>query len=195
MSPDDPLLKYVSINRGRYRCEAHGSFCDSSDGYATTCPLCDRNSDAQYTWDENPIDRLLQIVRNLQERVRRNLSIILGLTGLLGAVSAINRLIGDSEALSTTKLQSGCFLTSFALLLLAIFFYLLSLRHVSPMEKGRMNRKSIDEWECMLVRELASIERWQWWGNLFFALSLLLIAFALVFEPALYEFLYWKDFY
>lgn len=172
---------YLLVNRGRYICEQHGSFCDECDGYLQVCPLCKTENIDRAKWNTNHIDRLLQIVNGLQKRSQRNMAIVASIVGGIGALKIL------SEMLETTPLQINS-IWFFVPLLLAILFFLLSLwlyagsmGHIKVTEYCSIPAKSVDEWEKDLSIELSKLEsRHTCAGNLL-AVGILFLAVATIF--------------
>lgn len=142
---------YLEVCRGRYLCVTHGGFCDSSDGYAAKCPLCEVAESAE--WRVNPIDRALQILGNLQSRSARNLKLV---TGGLAALIALKTLVEAIDGEWSAPGQTLGFVI--ILILVAIASYMVSLAHMKTVQNGRFGRKCLDEWENSISKYVGRSE-------------------------------------
>ncbi len=179
---------YLEVNRGRYLCVRHGGFCDSSDGYTKECPLCNEAQKKSKNWQVNPIDRVLQVMKNLQSRSTRIISITSGATGLFGLVSIFKK-----DALSAYFLDldpsSTNVLILFTIFFLSSFvFYFLSIAHMKTTRakccrifgESKFPKKTIDGWEQHIVNRLSWFEDFHFTSNILLAFSgLCLIIFLL----------------
>ena len=170
----DSLWHYLEVNRGRYLCSRHGGFCDSCDGYAKECSLCNEAQKKSKNWQVNPIDRVLEIIRGLQKRSLNRFSILSGITGLFGVFSlfqtdAFLKYWQDLGYWSQILLMlfSICFFISFVC-------YLTSMAHVkiTCREKicgffgtAKFLKKTIDGWETYMVCCLNAFELCHEIGN------------------------------
>ena len=156
---------YLDVNRGRYLCLKHGSFCDSSDNYVKACPLCDGNHKTY--WKINHLDRVLQIIRNIQGRSMTRFSILSGIVGALGLFSLFND--NTVTAINTAiKLPSAILLFIASILFfLAFIFYLSSMAHVRVTRRhfkdsifgtAEFEEKTIIAWEAYMVNRLNKFE-------------------------------------
>ena len=168
---------YLQVNRGRYLCLMHGGFCDSSDGYTKECPICNKGD--KKNWQLNPVDVSLQIVRNLQGRSMKRISIISGATGLFGVFSFFER---DKFVLYLKDIDpdSKYFLNVFVILFILSFLcYLVSMNHIktTKFELGKIyitskfSVKTISEWETYMAWRLNMFEWFHKFGNILFFLS------------------------
>ncbi len=170
----DSLWHYLEVNRGRYLCSKHGGFCDSSDGYAKECPLCKESENYKKNWRVNPIDRVLQVMKNLQSRSIRIIQILSGVTGLFGLFSFFQSedIAGELKKLDWFSL---IILAIFIILFLISFiFYLLSMPHMKTTNlknESGFSEKKIKEWEDYIVEHLANFEWYHTTGTKFLAWS------------------------
>ncbi len=182
---------YLEVNRGRYLCSRHGGFCDSSDGYSKVCPLCGddcKGSVDKNNWQVNPIDRVLQVMKNLQSRSIRIIQILSGITGFLGLLSifkedALSAYLSDIDTSSTNVL-----IAFIILFILSLVFYFLSIAHMKTTEVKcwgicggtKFSKKTIRRWEQHIVKRLGWFESCHAFSNILLALSgLCLIVFLL----------------
>ena len=139
---------YLDVCRGRYLCELHGGFCDSSDNYQSECPLCRKlcNSSEDFkiscaTWTRNPVDRGLQIMRNLQNRSARNAAIVGGISSTLTVVAVLS---GDAGNLISSVADNlfFLFLVSCAIvaLLISAGLFLFSMSHMAVIDEKSLWR-------------------------------------------------------
>ncbi len=160
----DDTWHYLEVNRGRYLCSRHGGFCDSSDGYSKVCPLCGddcKGSVDKNNWQVNPIDRVLQVMKNLQSRSIRIIQILSGVTGFLGLLSIFKEdnpftFLSDLGYISWgfLALFIVCFITSF-------ICYLRSMPHMKTTNLDGItgfSKKPIDKWEDYIAKHLAKFE-------------------------------------
>ena len=167
---------YLDVNRGRYLCLEHGSFCDSSDDYAKECPLCDGNHKTY--WKINHLDRVLQIIRNIQKRSMNRFSILSGIVAALGLFS----LFSNNTATAISKaieLSSGILLLLAGIcFFLAFIFYLASMAHVKVTDGNsflgiaKFEEKTIIDWEAYMVKRLNRFELAHKYGNRVLCLSM-----------------------
>lgn len=176
---------FLTINRGRYLCSLHGSFCDSSDGYLQACPLC--GTGARGDWSENRLDRALQVVGNLQKRSSRNLAVVSGLLGAFGALS----LFGSDHVAWSTQLKEGSFsrlgVIGLCSLVVSLVMYVFSMSHMQlttapklSFRKGEFQSYSLDAWEIYVAGFVRQIERLHLLGNLLFASGVLTLVTSVV---------------
>ena len=151
----DRQWHYLEVNRGRYLCAEHGGFCDSSDGYSKSCPLCSEKTRA--AWVNNNLDRTLQIVKNLQSRSQRSLAVVITFVGAFG----IAKLFDKQEVIGGVfRTSSGWLLSSAVfLMIMAIGLYLLSMGHISVVPSGRFEKKTLAEWEEHFAKKLRTLEK------------------------------------
>ncbi len=180
---------YLDVNRGRYLCSEHGGFCDSSDGYAMNCPLCKELERDKENWRVNHIDRVLQVMKNLQTRSIRIIQILSGATGLLGLFSILKK-----DALSAYFLTLGSFSTKLLILFIISFLfsfvlYFLSIAHMKTTEVKcwgicggtKFSKKTIRRWEQHIVKRLGWFESCHAFSNILLAFSgLCIIAFLFI---------------
>lgn len=165
---------YVEVNRGRYLCTKHGAYCDSSDNYLTRCPLCKDEKESSYY--PNKIDRLLQIVNGLQNRSKRNLTLLASLIGGMSILRLVASLEATGSSININPLTITIAYLSVAILLLSLALYSASMAHIKTVRDGQLQRMTLAKWEQHLAGKLQSLERWHSWaGNLFGLGSLLLI--------------------
>ncbi len=178
---DEKKWHYLDVNRGRYLCSKHGSFCDSSDNYTTNCPICGECKDFL---ELNHLDRVLQIIRNIQGRSMNRFYILYGIVGALGLFSFFNN--STATAINTAiKLPSG-----FLLLLASICFFLAFICYLASMAHVRVTRrhfndsifgtaefeeKTIADWESYMVKRLNKFELAHKAGNWLLCISGLFI--------------------
>ncbi len=176
-SEEEKPWHYLKVNRGRYLCLEHGGFCDSSDGYSKVCPLCGddcKGSVDKNNWQVNPIDRVLQVMKNLQSRSIRIIQILSGVTGLFGLFSFFQRedIAGELKKLDWC---SFIILAIFIILFLISFiFYLLSMPHMKTTNLDGItgfSKKTIDKWEDYIAEHLAKFEQHHITGTISLALS------------------------
>ncbi len=185
---------YLEVNRGRYLCSEHGGFCDSSDNYAGTCPIClkkGEKSDLE-KWSANKVDRGLQVVRNLQNRSKALLGFASGLFGVFG-VSVVAQQItskGENPFAFLSSWQLCLLSASLFLWLIAFACLVLSLGNFSP-TKGRVfDKQSLDKWDRSVADSLSRFECRQSWGVRALSMSVFLLAMSLVL-PAVEPILAW----
>ena len=165
---------YLKVNRGRYLCTKHGSFCDSSDNYTTNCPIC---GDCKSFLKLNHLDRVLQIIRNIQGRSMNRFSILSGIVGALGLFSLFND--STATAINTAiKLPSGILLLLASIcFFLAFICYLASMAHVRVTDGNsicgiaKFEEKTIIAWEAYMVKYLNRFELAHKAGNMLLASS------------------------
>jgi hypothetical protein len=170
--------EYLDVCRGRYLCPAHGSFCDSSDAYQNYCPRCQKDCELMRArFENNPVDRGLQIMRNLQNRSARYASI---LAGLFASIAAIAILLAERDLSSGTVLNNyyfqGVCLISVATGLSSLGLFLWSMGHMPTIgskgpEKGRFMKKTIYGWEEHVAHYLSLFERRHTWGIFVFLIA------------------------
>ncbi|NOR64176.1 MAG: hypothetical protein GQ535_17025 [Rhodobacteraceae bacterium] len=180
MSESPKEWHYLDVCRGRILCLEHGAFCDSSDDYQAKCPLCSEPSPED--WINNPVDRGLQIMRNLQNRSSRNASIV---AGLFAAISAL-LIFGPGE---TTFLEVAFGNSIFAFVgivamimgMIAIGFFLFSMSHMKTTCKDDISRchkfsvKTIKMWESHIAKKLSLYELLHKLGILAFGFAILIV--------------------
>lgn len=166
------LWGYLDVCRGRYLCTEHGSFCDSSDDYQSSCPRCpDTGSGADVKGSaevrNNPLDRGLQIMRNLQSRSARYASII---GGVFASMAALAVIFHEAKDLSALAMSNSWFVIVCAVVflfsLISLCFFLASMAHM-PTLAGRPARfmtKTIADWECHVAFHLSRFECRHSWG-------------------------------
>lgn len=180
------------VNRGRYFCVEHGSFCDSSDNFAHSCPLCTNEDVCE--WQPNKVDRALQIVKNIQNRSQRAVTMVTGLIGLLGAVSIFGPDAIGQDLLKLDSMTVAMLLFALILSLLSTAFYLLSMSHMGVVSsQGGLRSvavfglKDLAEWEKIVAGFLRRIERFHSVGNWLFVLAIVLLMFAFVWHEFISE--------
>ncbi|WP_273502617.1 hypothetical protein [Paracoccus sphaerophysae] len=161
-------FSYFQLNRGRYLCSVHGGFCDETDGWAKSCPLCKENDAAVYTVNE--VARALTTLNGLQDRSAKAGTVIQALTLALLAAGVF---ISDI-------LQSPPLVISFVVLgLLSTFAYVASMQHfaikdLSPDEP--FNKFCYRDVLAKTIENLRWAQRWHATGRTCFLLLLLIIA-------------------
>ncbi len=175
----DDTWHYLEINRGRYLCLEHGSFCSDFDNYAKKCPY----NNCKNAMEINNVDRTLQIIRGLQERSLNRFSILYGVIGALGLFSFFQ----EPEQLATL-LNLSC-TSKFLLWLSSILFltsficYLISMNHVKTTEwfkPSKFKIKTITEWNEYIARYLSGFEAFHKIGNALLCFSVFFIIIFLV---------------
>ncbi len=177
---------YLDVNRGRYLCLEHGSFCDSSDDYAKECPLCDGNHKTY--WKINHLDRVLQIIRNIQKRSMNRFSILSGIVAALGLFSLFSN--NTATAITTAINASSGFLLFFASICFFASFicYLASMAHVRVTDGNsffgiaKFEAKTIIDWEAYMVKRLNKFELAHRIGNWVLCFSMVFLILFLFIE-------------
>ena len=171
---DDKVWHYLEINRGRYICEEHGSFCDSSDQYALCCPLCPSDKSEKFSF--NPIDRGLQIMRNLQDRSARNASIV---AGLFAAMSAMLVFGSSDEGAFINSSFSKFIAGSMVFGLIALALFLFSMSHMPTIQKrngcNEFMTKKLSSWERHIVIHLRRFENLHICGIWVFGFAVIIV--------------------
>ncbi len=185
----DKEWHYLEVCRGRLLCPEHGGYCDSSDAHADKCPLC--LEEGSLSSVINPIDRGLQIMKNLQNRSARNAAIV---SGVIGALSVLF-VFGGTE-LTSIGLAIAILPIRIAVVcgFLCIGLFLSSMAHMpitesdvsSHTKKTIFMTKSLDDWETYVVTYLEKFEArhkfgiWAFGGAIFcVALSIMWPAFGI----------------
>ncbi len=184
---------YLKVNRGRYLCPRHGGFCDSCDGYAKECPLCESLDEDKKNWQINPVNRALEIIRGLQARSISRFSILSGIVAALGlfalfndnTATALNKAINSSSGI-LLFISSVCFFLSF-------ICYLASMAHVKVTYRdktcgifgtAKFLKKTTKCWERYMVCYLHVFEICHKGGNILLCSSIfLLITFIVIHSP------------
>lgn len=181
---------YLEICRGRFLCEEHGGFCDSSDNYSRKCPLCCKSEECdlkeKVEWVANPVDRGLQIMRNLQNRSARNASIVAGLFGLLSAIFLLNG--GDTKLLGQAFQESAILkvlLGAAIPALLSLGLFLFSMSHMPTIDKNAEKNakfmiKTCEDWEAHVATHLWRFETSHKLGIYFYIVAVILLIFGLL---------------
>ena len=171
---------YLEVNRGRYLCFEHGSFCDSSDGYLKACPLCPEDRTA--IWAENPVDRALQVINNLQNRSKRNAALASVISGGLAGLGLIAKLFPENEG--QELFSQGFFVFAVGSLLVAIACYAFSMRHVPIVDQqGRYRNETIEGFSSFFSKETRSFECWHSSAGLFVGLAVILFIISVSVPP------------
>ena len=175
---------FLSVNRGRYLCREHGSFCDSSDGYLQSCPLCSDQSSG--VWEQNRVDRALQILGNIQARSQRSLAVATGLLGVVGLAGVLDKFAGLE---ATAQLDSfvPALLVGFCALLASVLFFMLSMKHMDVTLNGRFRSLEIDQWEAQISGFIGQVERHHSIATFFLGAAIMVIAAGLLAPPL------WKE--
>ena len=160
---------YLEICRGRYLCQVHGAFCDSSDDYLDRCILCDGDAEkAKNNWRHNHIDRGLQIMRGLQNRSARNAGVVAGLFGVLTAFLLLNKdNIEVVREFVERPLLAGSIVFGMMFGLVSIGFFLSSMAHMPTttgmgfwgLAKPSFKSMKMAAWEDYISSSLAKFER------------------------------------
>ncbi len=166
---------YLKVNRGRYLCLEHGSFCDNCDGYVKKCPLCESSKEDKKNWQINPVNRALEIIRGLQQRSISRFSILSGIVAALGLLALFN----DNTATVLNKAinsPSGILLFFASICFFASFiFYLASMAHVKVTYRdktcgifgtAKFLKKTTKCWERYMVCYLHAFEICHKVGNI-----------------------------
>ncbi len=187
-------LHFLEVNRGRYLCSMHGGFCDSSDSYQSKCPAC--STDKSIGGSDGPlsvasinyVDRVLQIIGNLQQRSLRSVQLI---TALFGGIAIIELTGNRAQLVGTGALEVSGFIVFAACLLIALLFYSVSIRHIPVTNDGSLECHTLIEWERKFSLELSNLEWWHRWAGRIFAVAIGSFVFALLsrFWPSLKSFL------
>ncbi len=158
---------YLEISRGRYLCEMHGGFCDSCDGHHPECQLCEPKKRA--SWSVNNVDRGLQIVRGLQGRSQRSLTVVTSALGALGVIS----ILGEEHIRSFFANLPGCLQVTMGLSVLlvvaSVICYLLSMAHMPVTNSNKFMSKSMAGWEAHIAAFLNTIEFRHKCGSILFS--------------------------
>lgn len=176
----------TSVNRGRYLCLEHGSFCDSSDNYISYCPLCDDKKAKQKTWQINPVDRTLQTLNNLQGRSKRNVALLAGLFGSIGLIRLSETIANDG--FEPFKGSVVLFLLSIICLLASLGFYGWSMGHVKLNRKNHAPEKTVLGWAKYFSQELGKMEIRHIRAGYAFSTGVLAMIFAVLFQLICAEF-------
>ncbi len=171
---DEKEWHYLEINRGRYICKEHGSFCDSSDQYVHSCPLCASGKSKEFSF--NPIDRGLQIMRNLQNRSARNASIV---AGLFAAMSAMLVFGSSDGGVFINSVFSKFIAGSMVFGLIALGLFLFSMSHMPTIQKrngcNEFMTKKLSGWERHIVKYLSRFEKLHIFGIWVFGFAVLIV--------------------
>ncbi len=173
------LWGYLDVCRGRYLCSEHGSFCDSSDNYQVTCPRCCINANPYKKTAakvrNNPLDRGLQIMRNLQGRSGRYASIIAGLFASIAALAVISQNADGTSSLQSLN-QNFLYVcvAAFAIGLVSLALFIASMAHMPTLDAktSRFMEKTIGDWEVHVGSYLSWFERLHWWGTVVFCFAI-----------------------
>ena len=157
---NEKTYNYLCVNRGRYLCPEHGSFCDSSDGYSKECLLCMGDPIDKTKWQPNRIDRLLQVVNGLQNRSKRNLALSASLIGGIGALRIFSGLIPGGLKFTASIWVTTPIVIGLMLLVLSLGAYAVSMPHIKTTDNSSMHSKTLSEWEKFLACQLEKFERW-----------------------------------
>ncbi|WP_299662765.1 hypothetical protein [uncultured Ruegeria sp.] len=162
---------FLKINRGRYLCPEHGSFCDSSDGYATACPLCVQAD--KKNWTTNNIDRALQILGNIQSRSQRNLAVASGFLGAVGLVSVLEK-VGGANILQQLDGFTPFLIASLGSLVFSIALYVSSMAHMDVTLNGQFLSLELEQWEKMIADFIKQMEVRHAWAVRAFIFSVVI---------------------
>ncbi len=183
------IYHFLSVNRGRYLCREHGSFCDSSDGYTTNCPLC--SGESKCTWEVNRVDRSLQILGNVQARSQRGLAVASGLLGAASLIGLAEKITGLGM-LKNSDLYAPGLLVGLSTLLVAIWLYLLSMKHMDVTVDGRFENLELSQWEKKITGFIRQVERLHTYATYFLGAAILTFSLSLIVPPVWVELVsYW----
>lgn len=181
---------YLEVNNGRYLCNLHGSFFGDLDQHSKGCPICCASKDTVGKWEFNPVDRGLNVVRNLQRRSRDILKMETGVLGFLGASAFAKKafLEADLKLLLSSDLQMKLGGIAAIALLLSMIMYILSLGSVNPTKwcnikpwgsHGGFHKKKLAEWEKFIARKLFRLELYHLGGATGLLVGVLAVAIAI----------------
>ncbi len=180
----DDTWHYLEVNRGRYLCSKHGSFCDSSDNYTRECPICGECKDFLGL---NHLDRVLQIIRNIQSRSMKRFYILYGVTGFLGVFSVFQDFDIVTYLLNLCWFSKGVFGLFGLSFVVSFICYLASMAHVKVTDGNsflgiaKFSEKTITGWEAYMVKHLNRFELAHKVGNVALCLSMgFLIVFLII---------------
>jgi hypothetical protein len=183
----EKLWHYLHVNRGRYLCSEHGSFCDSSDGYAVSCPCCScKNScdQLEIAWTPNNIDRALQLINGLQNRSKRNLAALAGFLGAIGGLGALNAITGfinfESDFYYSPKFLIFLFL-AITSLSTSLLLFSISLKQISVIYSCEFQEQNLSDWEAFFAKHLECLENLQKYAGYAFVFGIFCFLIILLF--------------